>query len=252
MRIKGVIAQVEKNIDEWVKVRLILLQYNFSFNNQLRALRLMRDRHTREKDLIQLAERLQLSPKQISYYLANRKFFLRDIEYDQSVYYVAPDTEGKMSVIDQEGIYIRFYPDQTDEYYSKIIKQLRADHAFLQSSEEEKRQFLDTHHRTAIHFLDNKKAPKFRHQHGSNFLQDIEIYLTCEKAIQDMFNTETDPVKVVDKEKEGIKRIDEEKYISDAIDLTAEELKIAPQQAKRMYYEVCRRYKLPTLTSNPF
>ena len=67
----------------------------------------------------------------------------------------------------------------------------------------------------------------------------------CEKSLEEMFTTST-----------GIK--DEgELMIKHAIEFATENLGLDPynsnniDRVKRIYYEVCSRYKLPTLTKDP-
>ena len=227
-------------------VRLILLAKNFVFNQEIKFIKTEKNEEIRQKKFDELSKRLKL-PKDFAHtYAIYKKPLLKDIEARQSVYYVYGSDESK-KIIDEEGIYIKFDPQKTDNYYKRLIKQLRALFAFLDASEQEKELYFKKGGHSAFHFLDNKKAKTPRHQQGSNLEQDIHVYLTCENAIKNMFSTKT--IQISDHNETVLG--DGEKFLFDALALTAEDLNITPEQTKRIYYEACRRYKLPTLTKDP-
>lgn len=239
MNIKKVLAQLSGR--DWEQVRLILLTYSFAFNNDVASIKKTKSKAKQEELIQNLATTLKMPEPFVYAYATSKKLIVDDIEAYQSLFYVYDKADGGKQVIDQEGVYIKFDPTKTDPYYKRLIKQLRAIFAYMQASEEEQEQFMDSK-KSVRHFLDDKKAKTPRKSHGYNFEQDIKVYLTCEKTIKNMFSTKI--VNIVEPE-------DAKRFVLDAIDFTAEELGITKQQAKQMYYEVCRRYKLPTLTSNP-
>ena len=225
-------------------VRLILLAKNFVFNQEIKFIKTEKNEEIRQKKFDELSKRLKL-PKDFAHtYAIYKKPLLKDLEARQSIYYVYGLDESK-KIIDEDGIYIKFDPQKTDNYYKRLIKQLRALFAFLDASEQEKELYFKKGGHSTFHFLDNKKAKTPRHQHGSNFKKDISTYLMCEKSLEEMFTTST-----------GIK--DEgELMIKHAIEFATENLGLDPynsnniDRVKRIYYEVCSRYKLPTLTKDP-
>lgn len=247
MSIKKVLSQLEGR--DWERVRLILLTHNFAFNIDVASIKKAEPK-SREVLITRLVEIYKIPEPFTRAYVQSKKLLITDIEADQSIYYVHDKADGGRQIIDQDGIYIKFDPTKPDPYYKKLIKQLRAYYAFNDASDKEQREFVYTKRQTALHFLDNKKAKTPHKPHGYNFEQDIKVYLICEKTIKDMFTSDTTVIEAA--KEDNIKRGDAEKYISDALDLTAEKLKLSPQQAKRIYYEVCRRFKLPTLNKNPF
>jgi len=237
---RNILGEIEQNKKDPEKVRLILLTANLAFNEAVDYIRQQRDDKAKKEHIDKLSEVLRLPKTFIYMYAKIRKPFLKDIEAQQGIYYVYDTAMGPKNIIDKDGIFIKFDPDKSNDYYKKLIKQLRSTFAFLQASEDEKEKFLKSGGHSSLHFLDNKKAKKRRHQHGFNFEQDINIYLECEESFKKVFTTTT-----------GIK--DEGKIlIKHAIEFATENLGLDYCNAgeinriKRIYYEVCRRYKLPT------
>ncbi len=242
---RSIFDDIEKNKNDPEKVRLILLTENFAFNGAINYIRQQRGDRAKKEHVDKLSGVLRLPKTFIYMYAKTQKPFLRDIEAQQSIYYVYDSAEGPKNIIDEDGEYIKFYPEKSDIYYKKLIKQLRANYAFLQATEDEKKKFFKSGGHSALHFLDNKRAKKKRHQHGYNFKEDMKIYLECEKSIKELFTNKDIPQGLSD---EQLKEYNET-FIKHAIDFAAEKLKIKTNRAKDVYYEVCRRYKLPTLNN---
>lgn len=224
--------------------RLILLAKNFVFNQEIKFILTEKNEEIRQKKFDELSKRLKL-PKDFAHtYAIYKKPLLKDIEARQSIYYVH-ELEGKpKKVIDEDGIYIKFDPQKTDNYYKRLIKQLRALFAFLDASEQEKELYFKQGGHSTFHFLDHKKAMTPRHQQGSNLEQDIKIYLVCESTIKTMFSVSIDEVPLIEEDNQVLR-------LYHALEEAAFKLKLEPTRVKSIYYEVCRRYKLPTLTKDP-
>lgn len=247
MNIKKVLEQLDGL--GWERVRLILLTHSFAFNIDVASIKKAKPK-SREELIGYLIETYKIPEPFTRAYVQSKKLLITNIEADQSVFYVHDKADGGRQIIDQDGTYIKFDPTKPDPYYKRLIKQLRAYYAFNDASDAEQREFVRTKGQTTLSFLDNKKAKTPHKPHGYNFELDIKVYLMCEKTIKDMFASNTTVVEAA--KEDNIKRGDAEKYILDALDLTADELNVTLEQAKRIYYEVCRRFKLPTLTKNPF
>lgn len=230
----------------WEYVRLVLLSHNFAFNTDVAFIRKTKPKSEQEELIKHLANSLKLPEPFVYAYVTSKKLIVDDIAAHESLFYVydKADAKGTRQVIDQEGVYIKFDPTKTNPYYNRLIKQLRAIFAYMQASEEEQERFIDTK-KSVRHFLDDKNAKTPRKSHGYNLEQDIKVYLTCEKTIKDMFAVKLDETQYIE---EDIKAT----YLYHAIEEAASKLKIEPKKAKSFYYEVCRRYKLPTLLSNPY
>ena len=99
------------------------------------------------------------------------------------------------------------------------------------------------------HFLGGKKAKQEKSQHGSNFEQDIRVYLACERTFNQINNTLSSSVDVGDS---NVKKNDGSGFIKNGLTFSAEKMKLSPSIVTRIYYEVTSRYHLPTLTKDPF
>lgn len=222
--------------------RLLLITKNYFFNKLIDGIRNEKNLVYRKLKTDHLSSALSL-PKVFTWvYVDSKKIFLRNIEAQQNIYYVHDSENGKQ-IIAEDGVYIKFDPDKSNKYYETIIKQIRSSFAFMDASEEEKEDFLKNGGHTALNYLQGKVAKKKRHQHGYNKMEDINIYIKCEKEIENVFLSE--PPEGLDNYE---KKEYEKKLVKDALDTAALDLK---REVKTIYYEVCRRYNLPTFRTYP-
>lgn len=246
---RNLLDDLEKIKTDWEKVRFILLIKNFTFNQKLKQIRREKDKDLREEKLEELCEHLRLPITSTYLYMTHKRPFLRDFEIQQSLYFVYDTAMGPKNVIDKDGIYIKFDPDKPDIYYKRLIRQLRSNAAWLRAPSEIQQTFIKRSGSSPYHFLGKKKAKTRRSQHGFNFKQDMKVYFECEKSIMEIFTISAKDMPVsLSKEQE---KEYNEKFIKHALNFVAEELEMNPAKVKRIYYEVCTRYKLPTLTKDP-
>lgn len=240
-RLDELVNKLETIKADWEKIRFILLIKNFAFNQKLNQIRKEKDENLREEKLEELSKHLKIPITSTYEYMTNKNIFLKDLEAQQNIYYVYDSMFGSKKVIDTDGIYIKFDPDKPDTYYKKLIRQLRSTAAFLNSPSEIQQEFMKRRGTSTYHFLGNKKAKTKRSQHGSNFKEDIKVYFVCEESLEQVFTTTT-----------GIKE-EGEILVKHALEFATENLGLDPyndsevKRVERIYYEVCRRYRLPTL-----
>ena len=248
---KKILEQVkDKDFDT---VRLILLSKSFVFNLDIKSAKKIKDKDKQDTLFRYLAKKLKVPLSFIYEYAQSGAVDLKDIEAQTSVYWVYDlALENKKNIIDEDGAYIRFDPKKTDRFYKKVIKQLRSSFAFDDAVEAEKQAFVKSGGRSALHFLGGKKAKQEKSQHGSNFEQDVKIYLKCEECFT-LTNRSLGKLKnrksVWDKD---VIEEDTSAFTEHVLAFAAEELGLKTQQVRRIYYEVTSRYHLPTLTKNPF
>lgn len=248
---KKILEQVkDKDFDT---VRLILLSKSFAFNIDIKSAKKIKDKTQQDTIFRYLAKKLKVSLSFVCEYAESGTVDLRDIEAQTCVYWVYDlALENKKNIIDEDGAYIRFDPTKTDRFYKKVIKQLRSSFAFDNATDVEKEVFVKSGGRSALHFLGNKKARQERSQHGSNFNQDIKIYLKCEESFKltnSALKEQRNHKKALD---EDIRKEDGSAFTENVLAFAAEELGLKTKQVSRIYYEVTSRYHLPTLTKDPF
>jgi len=244
---KKILEQV-KNRDFDV-VRVILLSQSFAFNLDIQAFKKIKDEKEKEQAFRGLVYQYRLPKSFILNYTKNQSLNIDDLETQLCVHEVYDSaSDGERNVIDQEGIYIKFDPDKTDRFYKSVIKRLRSSYEFFRASEKDIRRFTKEGGRSPYLFNADKKAHQKRKQHGSNFEEDVSIYLACEKAFTEINDIMDVSIGTSSSE---IDKEDAASFVKNAIDFAAEKLKIPSQRAKDIYYEVCNRYHLPTITKNP-
>lgn len=222
-------------------LRLVLMTNNFFFNKIVKSIRRLKNNSDKEEKISKLSGLLSLPRFFVQSYIFSGKLDLEDVKTRQSVL-IVHDSESGRKIIEEDGIYIKFDPRKPNDYYLKIIKQLRATFAFSDAKEEEKERFIKSGERSTLHFLDGKRAKRVRHQHGSNLEEDISIYLECQKALKSVFTTKTFTV---------VEPSDLEIKVLHALEFAAENLGLDKERVKNIYYEVCRRYQLPTHRNFP-
>lgn len=232
---RKILKQVEKaNPDE---TRLILLSVNYFFNKLASDVRHEKNQIKRSIMLSKLTEALSIRGTILETFIELGRFELNNLDVQQGLHYVYGTLIDKQ-IIDQDGIYIKIELGRSDTYYKGLIKKARAELTFVNSPAEDQEKFLSEKGNFSIKYLDNKKAPKHRKQHGYNNREDMEIYLECEKQIKNVFTA---------KAPEGLSNYDKKEYenkiVKDALETAALDVK---KDTTRIYYEVCRRYKLPT------
>lgn len=246
MSIKKVLEQV-KNRDFDV-VRVILLSHSFAFNLDIKAFKNIKDEEEKEQALLGLLFQYKLPKSFILDYTKTQTLNVNDLETQLCVYEVyGRALDNGENIIEQDGLYIKFDPEKSDRFYKKVIKRLRSTHEFQTASEEEKRRFNRESGKSSYHYNADKKSHQKRKQHGQNFEEDIKVYLTCEKAFKEIDSSMGYAVNTGDNK---VNKEDREAFIKNALSFAAEELKMQPQKAKDIYYEVCNRYQLPTLRKN--
>lgn len=238
---KKILEQV-KNKDFDI-VRVILLSKSFAFNLDIQAFRKITDNKEKEQALLGLIYQYRLPRRFILNYAKTRSLNIEALETDLCVNEVFDPTSESESGIDQEGVYIKFDPEKTDRFYKRVIKKLRSSYEFHRATGKAQRRFVVEGGKSPYLFNAKRKASQKRHQHGLNFDQDMKIYLTCEKTFKQIDSTLGDSRKL---ESEDITA-----FIKNALAFAAEKLNMPPQKVKEVYYEVCNRYQLPTLTKNP-
>lgn len=224
-------------------VRVILLSKSFAFNLDIKAFREIEDEKQKKQTLQGLIYQYRLPANFIQDYSEIQKLNMDDLETQLCVYEVYDRASGgDKNVIDQDGLYIKFDPNKTDRFYKKVIKRLRSAYEFQQAEEKDKKEFIRRSGKSHYQYNALGKAAQKRRQHGSNFEQDIKVYLTCENTFRQINSTpRVNTGYGVAAEK------DNEAFIKNALDFAAEKLKMSPQRVKSIYYEVCKRYSLPTL-----
>lgn len=228
--------------------RLMLIPESFVFQEIIKLMR-KKDKKSQEGLIKIVSQELNVPKDFLGVYLASRRSFIKDWEAQYGLYYVYDKTDGSKKVIDEDGVYLKIEPGRPDHYYKKLIKQARSIFQFSIASEAEKETHLRNNGHSALDFLEKqtKKAKKSRKQHGYNLKQDLTVYLVCEQSIKETLTTQRftdgrDP-DVMDKDESG--------PIKHALEYAAEKLKQVPDQIRTIYYEVCRRYQLPTWKDLP-